>query len=419
MRTLKKLALILAAASPLAHGDEPLDLLTWRQPVLGPFTSGQVFRILITPEVFNGCRSFPADIRITDEARRTWPFFLWTPQVREENAAHFATLGRRTQAGGGIFLQEVFIRADDERRPPAHNQLSVLMEGRNFVRRVEVLGSADGTNWRELGAGHLVDDQQMAVRVSNRFIRYEETTVSRLMLRIHPAVGRESEPDGVLDVQVTLHHATTQTLTEVALAPIAIQASEVQNGVMTLAYDAGAQNRTLEHIRMKVGAGDFVLPVKIHGRNDPVLPWRWIVDGGIYRLGESERDTLALPPDAAQYRQYKLDLHHGSRKLPPITAVIAEAQPQYLVVEARGGLQPVLHYGAEKIPLPRYDLQRKITPERIAATPVFELGVAQSNPLKVASGLSAYIRTMALVVGTIAALTLLVFGLRFLRSRLW
>ena len=406
----------LACAVALNAAAQSMESLAWRQPILGGTVSGRVYRVAIPPEVFDGCKSFPADIRIADEHRVVWPFFLWWPQRTDEIRPIFATMGRRTGgANGQIVVQAVGIRADGRAVSPVHNQVSILTGGHDFIRRVEVLGSEDGTSWKELGSGYLVDQMQES-HVSNRLVTYADSTQPHLLLRIHPNARNEKDPIEVLDVQVENHVRSGDPLQDLLLQPLPLPASELHDGVLTLAFDTGAQNRPIEQLRVRTGAGEFTLPAKVFGRNSPADAWRWVADGGLYSVGGQSHHTIDLHGEA--FRQLKIDLYHYDQKPPAIESVTAEVLPHFIVLEARGGSSPMLHYGAERMPLPHYDLQRLTSPAAITNAPLLQLGKARSNPLKIASGLSAYVKTMAWVAAAVIGCIFIAIILRVARARM-
>jgi hypothetical protein len=410
-------ALPFLASAALCAGAENIEMLAWRQPVVGQVHSGGVYRIEIPPEVFDGCRAFPADLRIVDENGSVCPFFLWSPPRRDEIIPVFTTMGRRAGgAGGEAVVQEVTIRATPRDPAPRHNEISILTVDQDFVRRVEILGSDDGKSWRELGSGYVVDRIRES-HVSNRIVTYPESNLQHLLVRIHPNAGREKDPIDVSDVQVAYHIRSADPLREVKLEPLPLPATEFRDGVQTLGFDTGAQNRMIEQLRVRVGgSGDFVLPAKIFGRNSAETPWRWVGDGGLYRINGQGRGTIDLRN--AAYRQLKIEFYHQDEKMPPVSAVVAGATPQFIVFEAKGGSSPLLHYGAARMPLPHYDLQRRTSESAITNAPLLQLGRARSNPLKVASGLSAYLRTMTWAAAAIIASIVLVVISRAMRARL-
>ncbi len=403
------------AAGRIFAADTP-EAFAWQQPILGDIASGSVNRVIIPAEIFDGCKAFPADMRIIDERGVVWPFFLWSPPRLDDVTTVFAIAGKRSGgAGGQVVVQEVQVRPDEHGNPSRHNQVSILTAGHDFIRRVEVLGSDDGQSWKELGSGYLVDQMQEA-HVSNRIVNYGESAATRLLLRIHPNARNEKEPIDVLDVQVLYRAANCAPLQQIALQPLVLSATEFRDGVKTLAYDTGAQNRPIERLRIRAAGNEFMLPVKVFGRNSAATMWRWAADGGLYRVGGQSRDVIDL--HGAAYRQLKIEFYHYDQKPPVIDSVVAETAPQYLFFESQGGRSPMLHYGAEHTPLPRYDLQRRTRIAAITNAPVLELGKAKSNPLKVASGLASYIHTMIVIAVAIVFCAILYVLLRTIRPRL-
>lgn len=393
-----------------------VEAMAWQQPIAGEVASGLLYRVAIPAEVFDGCRAFPADIRIVDEQHAVWPFFLWSPPQHDTLQPVFATLGRRTGGGAGkIVAQEIVIRVDERTGRLRHNQVSVLTAGNNFLRRVEVLGSEDGQTWRELGSGHLVD-QMRESHVSKRLVTYADATVPRLMLRIHPTRGSAAEVIEVLDAQVSWRESAPDVLLRTALDPILLPDAEGRDHVVTAAYDTGAQGRPLERLTVRLAAdGDFVFPVKVSGRNAVDASWRWVADGGVFRLEGEENADINL--NSAGYRQIKVEVYHQGYRAPAIRGAEAWSLPQFIVFESKGGRLPVLHYGADRMPLPRYDLQRRTSESDITNAPALVLGKARGNPLRVATGLSAYLRTMAWVAAVLAAAAILFVALRSARAR--
>jgi len=385
--------------------------------VVGEVVSGRLYRVVIPAEVFDGCRAFPADIRIVDKTRATWPFFLWSPPERASVRPVFATLGRRTGGTGGQpVAQELVIRLNERGEAPRHNQVSILTAGHNFIRRVEVLGSADGQNWRELGSGHLVD-QMRESHVSNRMICYEDSAAPRLMLRIRPSGGGPAQAIEVLDAQVAYREPAENSLQEIRLEPMELPLVERRKNVVMAAYDTGAHNRPLERLTIRISAsGDFALPVKVFGRNESDSSWRWIADGGVYNIDGDGNNDIDL--NAAAYRQIKVEIYHQNAKPPVINHAVAWWQPQYIVFESMGGEDPVLHYGGDRMPLPRYDLQRRTSESDITDAPLLALGKPKANPLKVASGLSAYLRALGWAAAVLAASAFFFIVLRSVRARL-
>lgn len=64
---------ILSAWTAHAAG---LESFSWRAPLSGAWTNRGLYAAALTPGVFEGCRSFPVDLRIYDEHGEEWPFYV-------------------------------------------------------------------------------------------------------------------------------------------------------------------------------------------------------------------------------------------------------------------------------------------------------------------------------------------------------
>lgn len=400
-----------------ARGDAlPADpRFAWRQPLVAAFASGQVYRVQLPAAVLDRSRAFPADVRIVDEDGVAWPFFLWAPARR---AGIEIVAARVTRKQGGVGNEEPLeidlqIGRGDGRLP--HNQVILRTTGQDFVRRVEVLAVQDGDSWTEVGRGYILDQVQEA-HLQNRAVSYTETRAPRLRVRIHPNARELDETFSLVDAQVALSSSPAAPPAVVPLVPVTLPASELRDGVLTLAFDTGARHQPLDTLRIAVQGQGFTLPVKVFGRNDAAQPWRWIADGGIYRNSAQERDTVDLR--GASCRLLKVELHHYDQRAPLVAGVLAEMSPQYLVFEAGAGTRPMLTYGADGVPMPRYDLARRVTSATIAAAPLVELGQPRYNPRKLATGLRSYGEAfMWLAIGLGVALAAMA-ALRLWRNRL-
>jgi hypothetical protein len=400
-----------------ARGDAlPEDpRFAWRQPLLATFASGQVYRVQLPAGVLDRSRAFPADVRIVDEHGATWPFFLWAPSRR---AGIEIVTARVTRKQGGVGNEEpleldLLVGRGDGRSP--HNQVILRTTGQDFVRRVEVLAEQEGAGWTEVGRGYILDQVQEA-HLQSRAVSYTETRAPRLRVRIHPNAREIDEAFSLVDAQVAHSSAPAAPPAVVPLVPVTLPASELRDGLLTLAFDTGARHQPLDTLRIAVQGQGFTFQVKVFGRNEASQPWRWIADGGIYRNSAQERDSVDLR--GASYRLLKVEVHHYDQRAPLVAGVMAEMSPQYLVFEAGAGVRPMLTYGADGVPMPRYDLPRRVKPEMIAAAPLVELGQPRYNPRKLATGLRSYSEAfMWLAIGLGIALAAMA-ALRLWRNRL-
>lgn len=406
-------ALPLLAAQAGAPPDDPR--FAWRQPLVASFASGVVYRVLLPAGVLDRSRAFPADVRIVDENGEAWAFFLWAPSRRVGIDILPAAVRRSVGGIGNEEPLEIDLRVGQGGNAPAHNQVILRTTGHDFVRRVEVFAGDDGVTWHEVGRGYILDQIQEA-HLQNRAVSYIETNAPLLHVRIHPNARDTDESFKLVDAQVARSSAPAAPPALVTLIPIELPAAELRDGVLALAFDSGARHQPLDTLRVALQGTSFTFPVKVFGRDESSLPWRWIADGGVFRNGGQERDTIDL--HGASYRQLKVEIHHYDQHPPHIAGIVAEMSPQYLVFEARGGVRPMLTYGADGVPMPRYDLQRRLKPESITTAPLVELGQPRYNPRKLATGLRSYGEAfMWLALGLATAIAAMAV-LRLWRNRL-
>lgn len=394
------------AMGPAVAAPIPREDFSWRSLLRGALTNGRLYRVRVTGDVSDGSRAFPSDLRVMDDAGEEWPFFVWKPEGRRVGGGFQV----RRLTGG---LQEEparHVRQDLEvtrRRPDdtaLHSRVVITTAGRDFVRRTEVLGSVDRTNWILLADGYLLD-QPRDIRLSNRVIQYGATNLPFLQLRIYPSVRSGREEVVLQEVEVLPDAAMESQADLVTLQPV--PAEDLKVGVQTLQYDLGYRNLPVIRLRLDAVDQDFARPLKVFGRNTATNAWRWVADGGIHRMGDQVRNSVDL--GNATYRHLKVELYHYEQPPLTVTNAVVEVEPVYLVLEAGAGRPAYVYFGAATFSLPRYDLQRRATEEEILAAPLIELEARARNPSRLAHSLRAYGRWLGvLALGVLGILTLIV-----------
>ena len=406
------LAVACAGALAVRADDDPRREFLYRQPLEGGITSGELFRIRVPREVFDGCPSFPSDLRIMDAQLRAWPFFVWVPAGHEELQSLSAETLNRSEVTEPqrYFRQDLRVKPEPFGKGPArHDRLLIRMGGERFFRKVDVLGSDDRQVWAELGGGYLVA-QGDGHGADNREIQYPVSTYPFLQVRIHPDARNAGEALDLQSISVARLAREEGEQEELALE-WSQPAAEQKPGVQVIVADLGVRHRPVQRLRFESAGRDFARPVKVQGRNADTNEWRWVTDGGIHRMGGQTRDTLDLR--GAAYRYWRIEIFRYEDAPLDLRRIVAQAVPQYLVVEAAGQAadRPALYNGTERILVPRFDLQQRTTKATTAAAPVRELGRRQANPDRVASGLSRYGRALGLVaVGLVSLLVLVVIA---------
>ena len=355
----------------------------WRQPLRSGLAQGGLYRIVVPPEVYDGSRMFPSDLRIINENGVQWPFYIWTPAGSVESQAVQAQLLNASTA-------ERYVRQDVQIKPDArtgarreHSQVIVKTPGSDFIRRVEVYGSEDAKEWSLLAMGYLVDHSR-DVHVSNNSIRYPVSTFPHLQVRVYPNARDATETVTLQGVFVMATEEKLGESEEIDLAGLDVSGDDLKEGCQVLVFDIGARNRPVEKLAVRAREREYARCIRVFGRNEDTNTWRWVADGEIHRIGKDIQDEVVLRGSA--YRFLKIELFHYDDAPLGKVEVAARAVPRYLVFEAQGGMEPQLYYGSAAALSPRFDLARRKGDEEAAKAPLVRAGARVSNQLHKVSG---------------------------------
>ncbi len=378
MNHLRSILALLATTGLASAADVDLrPAFAWRQSVEGHFESGRVYRILVDPGVFDGCRAFPADVRIIADDGASWPFFILAPE--EKGAAENVSLRPLGDAAAdetGVAEQSFSVARDPATgaiRP--HNQLIVRTSGDHFVRRLEVLGSEDSSDWKRLGEGTLVNSSGGGHTMENR-VEYSQSVLPLLRVRVFPDAREAGDRPVIEGVFCARRAAVTNEMHGVRLKTLAVASEDRKENGQVLVFDARARNMPIERLIIASRDADYAVPVRVYGRNYETNAWRWVADGLIQRAGATARD--AIPMSGFTFRYMKLELDYGARGPLSGLSVHAEAAPRYLVFEAGVGARPVLYFGASGMEEQTSNLRRRRGAEALTAKLV-RLGQLEST----------------------------------------
>ena len=380
---LRRMGLVMMVGGLLASlgfaGDQDFRTqFAWRQAVAGHGATGELYRIQIPREVFDGCRQFPSDLRVLDETGRQWPFYIFTPEGKTttETVPIKTINASRVESKDRYVRQDVVIPADAENgHRREHNQVILRTPGSDFLRRVEVYGSDDQKDWGLLGAGYLVDHSR-DVRICNKSIRYPVSTFPFLQIRVYPNAQNATESlsvDGLL-VANTVEGAGEYE--KVPLRNIAVSRKDLKEGCQVLVYDVEAKNRPIERLTVQAEDREYARSLRIYGRNEETNTWRWVADAEIHKLGGSLQESLLLKGFAFQF--LKIEMYNYDDAPLHGLSVNAQAVSRYLVTEWQGG-EASLFYGAPEVEAPRYDLRRRRGDDEAATAPLLRLRDRESQ----------------------------------------
>lgn len=193
---------VLLAAEPCRAAIEREEF-RWRVPLRGTLTSGVLYRVAIPGSVFDGSRSFPADLRLIDETGADWPFFIYSPDPPDPLApiplTPMAPPADHEERPG---MQHRFFDTGHRYAPLRRIELQVTDE--NFARPVKVYGRNHTTNqWRWMADGgihRLADRERDHITLPNigfRYLKIEVLNYEEPPLTITNAIAR-AEPQYVV-----------------------------------------------------------------------------------------------------------------------------------------------------------------------------------------------------------------------------
>lgn len=342
----------------------------------GAFVAGQRGRVAVPDDVFGQARNFPNDLRIVGDDRTPWPFFLYQPQENPYvEIAATETLNRTWMGGDGNRLEFDLVVPERGGEIPVHNQLELVTSGSGFIRRVEVFPVDPAAPAGRLAEGYLIDFDREP-RVRNRTIRYPNSDIARLRVRIHADAQTTRDVFDLLSATLHFRSGTPVEREPVAASVLEVPPREMAEGVETHLFDLGETGRPVEYLTFDVATPSYVRAVSIHGRDTDLEPWHRVGGGEIHAL---EGDTENTVKFHARERFIKVQVFHHDDPPLALNAITFEAVPRYLVFEAASAGGAGLYFRAWDVAAPRHDLKDRIGAADLAALPVYPVLATAPN----------------------------------------
>ncbi|HMO05359.1 MAG TPA: DUF3999 family protein [Kiritimatiellia bacterium] len=412
-------ALWCAGVASLSAASWPPDLerYDWRSTINGSFKTGMVYRARLTPEIFDGFRSFPLDLRVIDRRGVEWPSVVWSRTDRSSiTPLRHADITPADQPTVTDFTVRVFqLQPDRDGTIPLHNRVIVNTGAREQARRVEVWGGPSREKLVLLGAGFVVE-QKTPAPVRNRSVDYPDARWPVIAVRVY---ADPRATDQALEWRSTEIARVDRDDSDHEIIPLKRMEAPADEppaeGVTVFHLDAGARNRPLVAMTFASDATDFALPVRLFGRNEATNKWRWIADSGIHHLEGHEQNRIPLAK--ADFRYLKLELYHYGQSVPKLKHLAASAIPHFVIFEARSDDKPYLFFGAAQYDLDMANPLRRVDASLFAREQEAELSKRHTNPMRVAGSLSDYRNTLIRFGLGIVALLVALVGIRLIRRR--
>jgi hypothetical protein len=395
--------LMTAALSGHSRADEIAARLELCRPVLGSPEAGSRGRLLIPDDVFGQSLNFPTDLRILDEAGTQWPFFIMTPTDRTLSEKRIPQILNKAFVGGREPHWEFDLLLPEKDRLAVHNRLEINTSGRDFVRRVEIFRAAENGNQPHLASGYLICfPENRAAR--NQTVSYPDSDAVRLHVQVYTSAKNADETFDIHDVAIYCLNKVSAEREAVAAVRCPVPAKETADRTQTFILDTGFKHRPVEFITFDVAGTSFVRCVSVCGRNAENEPWKNAGGGEIHRLEKDVETTIRVQ---AAYRWIKVDIQKDDNLPLDIREIRLEAVPRYMVFEAASKAPARLCFRGWDIPVPGYDLKRRIPEVGALALPVFATGSTEPNKETRASSFRKYSNVLgAVAVGAVSLLTI-------------
>jgi hypothetical protein len=351
----------------------------WMRAIEGVEERGGFYKFSVDGEIFAGCQSFPDDLRIIDSGGAHFPFFLWTPREREElNRIDYEPLNLSSSTAAKPYLrQDLQVEPGADGVPPQHNRLRIESSGRDFLRRVELYGRDEGSDWALVGTGFLIDLARPAP-VANRVIEYPRCNYRQLQLRIYADARAGLESFEIEKLELLNAARSPGRMEDVPLQSMDIPEPERSDDAQILLYDSGFEKRPIDKLVFEIAADSFARPVRVYGRDHTGADWRAAGAGEIHSLPGSSNKEIALHGFAQRY--IKVEIFHYDDQELAVEALSAQAVCREIVFEALSANPPQLYYGAEFAKAPKFDIDRRVESAEIAELPRVSVAQARSNP---------------------------------------
>lgn len=258
--------------------------------------------------------------------------------------------------------------------PAPHNQLTLRLEGDEFLRHWVLEVSEDHRQWGNLAEGvvfRVTSDGVVSQRVE---VAYPRSAARYLRVTLKGEAGKPPVP-------VTggaLHFRPPESSEPLGRIPLVlVRREENPSSRLTAFYlDAGASGVPLHQLTLEVADARFERRVTVQGSEGGSL---WVPVGGgvLYRAGGAE--GLQLPVTTSK-RYLRLMVENGDN--PPLTlqAAWGEYRLQQLLFEAKTPGSYALYLGAPDLQAPSYDLAASLSRMPTVDSHEAPLGPVLPNP---------------------------------------
>ncbi|MFT5495577.1 MAG: hypothetical protein ACI9TH_000968 [Kiritimatiellia bacterium] len=373
MNTTKKRWLLVSFGLVLGvYGEPEGPVFDYLQTIESEILRGEVYQFDLPEAVFDGAHAFPQDFRIMDSTGFSWPYVIHTPREESSLATLSARMLRHETVGGEQPYVELEVQLFPNQLAGGrmeHNVLTIRSSGGHYRREVEIFSKSPSGELAALGDGYLVHFGPAANAVLRR-LRYDESTASILVVRVHPEVG---SPLDFKVSQLSVGHQRFRS-GEISGVPMTCEQEMVAgaSGWSEAGYDSGFISRPIDTLRFDFGPRALIRAARISGRNDASNSWQLVSEPV---LQATERFPLVdITLQRCTFRWLKIELYHGGETPVVPLHVQAFATPRRIIFEAMTEGPGLLRYGTEDVLAPVPGATRRMNQADLRTVPVVELG---------------------------------------------
>lgn len=410
------LAICLFATLSAAQAEDVTGY-AWRARLTGDFATGQLHKVMITPDVADRLESFPLDVRVVDEKGVPWPALLWAADTSDiADPVSTTRVGENlVRDEQGIIRHLLAVQPDRfGNGAPAHNRAIVSISGSEFQREVEVWSGerADALTFR---ARALILERSSPFAVRKRTIDYPASTDAFVELRIHEDARSPRAPLSLRAIELVHVQESAASVIHVKAQLLDPPPGEPSDGSVRACYfDTGSRHLPLAHLDLTI-SGKGVFPVRVHGRANADQSWRWIGDGVVvdHEAGPQQRIHL----DRSAFRYLKIELHADGQEAPAVEEARAGLQAHYLVFRPSTISKAFFYAGAPVYKLPGSTFLRMVNADTVREARDAALARLQENPARKAQSLDRYGNMLFRLGGVIVLMLIMLVLVRKIRDR--
>lgn len=332
--------------------------------------------IELDQELLNNSYHILSDVRILDNQGQEIPYFIQNNNQETFGQVYAASILNKSVVPGQF---STFIFDLQKQLSEPHNRLSIIINGTNYLRLIEIEGSDDSATWHKIDSDeHIYSVQGQA----NNSIKYNQNNFRYLRVKIW---NKGEEPLNIIGAQVHYIKEAPQKekiLTEVNMT----QSEEKKNKSSILKLDLGQKNIPSNQINLTTSETNFKREVIIEGSNDNKM-WSAISRDVIYStdIDNYKFNKLNVAYVESRYRYLKLTINNQDNQPLKINKATVVRQPQNLIFAWTAKQNYKLYYGNPDVLPPTYDINELANYINQNKLPVLTLSKEKLNPNYVAT----------------------------------